>query len=163
MRVPILTAFHSYERFAICGRESGQVLSVCAKLNGIAPEAVQINVEPPDGVVDVGLEPEGRKVDSSCADPTQNHAVVTESPFNNVIVVGSAKCGPQDHFLPTAHLTPVLPQKSAVVYLLADVAAKRSAAERGRTIRRADRGQRKAVVGHIVIAAPALGIWHENV
>src|SRR5260370_35516350 len=93
----------------------------------------------------------------SCADAAQPHTVVAEGPFNDVIIVGSTECCPQDHFLATAHLIPVLPQKSAVVHLLTNVAAERGSAERGRTIRGAYGGQRKAVVGQVVISGPALG------
>src|SRR5947208_4726004 len=104
MGVPFVSALHRDKILAITGGWAGKIFSVRSEVHGIAWEAVQVNVEPPDGIVNMSLVLNARQIVRSRANSSHHNPVITEFPFHDVVVVCSGNCRPENHLLTAINL-----------------------------------------------------------
>ena len=96
MGIPVAAVLFCDRRVRIGGRVAGKRLAVRGEVDRVAPEAVEVNIEAPERVVHVSLIRNAGQVNSGSAYPAQNDTVITEGPFDYIVVVGGVERSPQD-------------------------------------------------------------------
>ena len=98
--VPVGPAFLALVELGVC-RPGAEVVLVAGRLDPLHEEgavvvlAVEVDVDPPQGVVQVRVELAGAVVAAGRAHAEGDRAVVLEAVFHDVAVVGRIEAGPQ--------------------------------------------------------------------
>src|SRR2546421_9589884 len=96
--IPFETSLRCDERIGIGGGVAGQILGVNALMHRISPEAVEIDIQPPDDVMHVCRQRHAWKVYGSRAEAAKDDAIVPKGPFHDVVVIRRINGAPQHKF-----------------------------------------------------------------